>query len=149
VHPGAGKLPNVWPAERFAAVLTFLQRDRNARVVMTEGPSDAAIAGALAEILPGAQRWRAPLGETLGLLAAADLVLCNDTGMSHVAAAVGVPTVVVFGPTDPARWRPPGAHVHAVCSATGSILDVEVSAVLQAARAALDGRFLDTPATRC
>lgn len=139
-HAGAGKLPNVWPAERFAAVLSRLEQEFAVRIVLTEGPSDAAIAGVLAAQLPQARRWRAPLGDTLGLLAGADLVLCNDTGIAHVAAAVGAPTVVLFGPTDPGRWRPPGAHVQAVHSATGSMLDVETSEVLQAARAALARR---------
>ena len=138
-HAGAGKLPNVWPAERFATVLAALQRERGARVVLTEGPSDTAIVSDLAAKLPSARRWRAPLGDTLGLLAGADVVLCNDTGMSHVAAAIGVPTVVLFGPTDPVRWRPPGSHVHAVCSPTGSILEVDVAAVLRAVHAALEG----------
>jgi ADP-heptose:LPS heptosyltransferase len=136
-HTGAGKAPNIWPARHFIRVLQELQAELGARVVLTEGPSDAAIVAPIAAALEHATRWRRPLNETFGLLAAAQLVLCNDTGMAHVAAAVGTPTVVVFGPTDPARWRPPGEHVRAVSSLTRRVDDVDPEAVLAAARALL------------
>jgi len=48
------------------------------------------------------------------LLAEADLLLCNDTGVMHVGAAVGTPLVAVFGPTDPALWKPWGEEFAAV-----------------------------------
>jgi len=136
-HVGAGKSPNIWPAEQFAAVLEALQSTDGARIVLIEGPSDAAAVNEVAARLRQAGRWRAPLPETVAALAAADLVVSNDTGIAHVAGAVGVPRVVVFGPTDAARWSPPGAHVHVVQSPTGSIADVEVASVLDATRAAL------------
>jgi ADP-heptose:LPS heptosyltransferase len=133
-HVGAGKLPNVWPAEHFAAVLQTLRVEHGARVVLTEGPSDAAAVGAVAARLENVARWRHPLGETMGLLACAQLVLSNDTGLAHVAAAVGVPTVVIYGPTDPQRWQPPGEHVRAIRAATGRVADVEPTTVTDAAR---------------
>jgi heptosyltransferase-2 len=136
-HTGAGKAPNIWPAGHFIRVLQELQAELGARIVLTEGPSDAAIVEPIAAALESAARWRAPLDETFGLLAAAQLALCNDTGMAHVAAAIGTPTVVVFGPTDPARWKPPGDHVRAVSSPTRCVDDVEPEAVLDAARALL------------
>jgi ADP-heptose:LPS heptosyltransferase len=134
-HVGAGKLPNIWPAERFAAVLAALHRGHAARLVLVEGPKDAAAVAAVAARLATAVRWRMPLADTIAVLAQANLVLANDTGMAHVAAATGAPTLVVFGPTDAERWRPPGDHVVVVRSPTASIADVEVDAVLQAARA--------------
>ena len=138
-HVGAGKLPNVWPAERFATVLQTLRAEYGARVVLSEGPSDAAAVGAVAARFEGLARWRQPLGETIGLLACAQLVLSNDTGLAHVAAAVDVPTVVIYGPTDPQRWQPPGEHVRAIRAATGRVADVEPAAVADAARALLAG----------
>jgi ADP-heptose:LPS heptosyltransferase len=138
VHPGAGKLPNLWPVEHFAATLAVLRDDLDARIVVTEGPRDASIVAALCGLIPAAARWRAPLGSTMGLLHAADVVLSNDTGIAHVAGALGRPTVVVFGPTDVQRWKPPGEHVRAVVSPTGFAADVAVEAVLEAVRAALD-----------
>jgi len=138
VHPGAGKLPNLWPVDRFAAALAVLQRDHGARIVATEGPSDAAVVEALRQRLPGVARWSAPLGATMGLLHMADVVLANDTGIAHVAAALGRPTVVVFGPTDVQRWKPPGEHVLAVAASSGFVADVAVDSVLDAVRVVLD-----------
>ena len=74
----------------------------------------------------------------MGLLHLADVVLANDTGIAHVAAALGRPTVVVFGPTDVQRWKPAGDHVHAVVAATGFVADVTVESVLDALHAALE-----------
>jgi ADP-heptose:LPS heptosyltransferase len=144
-HVGAGKLPNIWPAQHFATVLQTLRRERGARVVLSEGPRDAEFVGAVSTALEGAIRWRAPLGDTMGLLSLTDLVVSNDTGLAHVAAATGVPTVVVFGPTDPERWAPPGAHVHVVRSFTGFVADAEPQEVLRAARRALDTRRTTVP----
>jgi ADP-heptose:LPS heptosyltransferase len=144
VHGGAGKLPNIWPADRFAAVTGALVRERGARIVLTEGPSDAAAMAALVPLVPGALRWQAPLDTTFALLSMASLVISNDTGLAHVAAALGTPTVVVFGPTDAARWCPPGEHVRAVRAPSARVQDVAVDDVLRAARGLLDGVW-----TRC
>jgi ADP-heptose:LPS heptosyltransferase len=138
-HVGAGKLPNIWPAEHFATVLRALQESRGARIVLSEGPTDARFVADVAARLGTVTRWRAPLGDTLGLLSLTQLVLSNDTGLAHVAAAAGVPTIVVFGPTDPERWSPPGTHVHVVRSPTGIVADSDPNVVLRAAYAALDG----------
>lgn len=137
VHAGAGKRPNVWPAEKFAAAVEVLRQQHDVRVVLIEGPTDAQVVEEVARRLPGAARWRAALDATCGLLARAAAVLSNDTGLAHVAAAVGAQTVVVFGPTDAARWKPPGPHVRAVVSATGFIADVDVDAVVHAVQQAL------------
>jgi ADP-heptose:LPS heptosyltransferase len=60
--------------------------------------------------------------------------------MAHVAGAVGVPTVVVFGPTDPQRWKPAGAHVCAVVAASGRVADVDPGEVLEVAQTLLASR---------
>ncbi len=138
VHPGAGKQPNLWPVNHFAATLTAMQRDHGARIVLSEGPRDAPVVESLLQQLPGLARWSAPLGATMGLLQIADVVLANDTGIAHVAAALGRPTVVVFGPTDVQRWKPPGVHVRVVAASTGFVADVAVESVLDALHAALD-----------
>jgi ADP-heptose:LPS heptosyltransferase len=137
VHPGAGKIENIWPVDRFADVAAILQRDMGARLVVSEGPRDATFVTALLERCPGAVRWSAPLGTTLGILGQADLFLGNDTGMAHVAAATGVATVAVFGPTDPLRWSPAGSWVRCVRAPSGRIEDTSVEDVVTAARHAL------------
>jgi len=137
VHAGAGKDANLWPVQHFAAVVAALVAAHAARVVCSEGPRDAGPVAELLGRLPGAVRWRAALGETLGLLALADLFIAGDTGMTHVAAAVGAPTVAVFGPTDAGRWAPAGRRVRCVLSSTGTVAGVRVEDVIDAARALL------------
>ena len=132
VHPGAGKTENIWPVERFAEVARALTQQDRARMVVSEGPRDGAVAAALLSRCPGAVRWHATLRDTIGILGCAQAFIGNDTGLAHVAAATGVPTVAIFGPTDPKRWSPAGRSVRCVRSATGRIEDTRVDDVLAA-----------------
>jgi len=108
VHPGGRGDDRRWPFARFAAVADALSM-RGLRVVVTGSAAERPIADALAA------RTSAPVidvvGRTsLGALAAlvdeAQVVVTNDTGVSHVAAARQTPSVVVFVGSDPARWAP-------------------------------------------
>jgi ADP-heptose:LPS heptosyltransferase len=85
-------------------------------VVVLAGPADAEPATALSRALGGlgARLANAPLADVVALLADARLYVGNDSGTSHVAAAVGAPTVAIFGPTRPARWAPRGPRVAVV-----------------------------------
>ena len=121
VHPGAGKAQNVWPAASFADVVgRALAAGRD--VLVLHGPADAeALADLERRLEPGpGGRLRVapvlPVGTAAALLEAADRFLCNDTGIMHVAGALGVPTVALFGPTDPALWKPPSPRVVALRS---------------------------------
>ncbi|MBI3723092.1 hypothetical protein HY251_03935, partial [bacterium] len=117
VHPGAGGKRKRWPAARFAEAAreardALLSRESAPTEVLVllgpaelDGPRDPALA------LPGVARavFEMPaLGELLGLLSLARAFLGNDAGVAHVAAALGTPTVALFGPTDPALWAPRG-----------------------------------------
>jgi heptosyltransferase-3 len=130
VHPGSGGRRKCWPADRFAGVAERLGRP----VVLVEGPADAEACRAfLAHAPHGLAVARAndmTLPQAASLLACCPLFLGNDSGLSHLAAALGVPTVAVFGPTDPAVWAPPGGRVRAVAPASpgawpapGDVLD--------------------------
>jgi ADP-heptose:LPS heptosyltransferase len=110
VHPGAGSPARRWPAERFAAVARAEAR-AGRPVVVTGGPDEVALAH---EVAAGAGLPRAAVHAgrqsvlALGrLVAAADRVVCGDTGVAHLATALGTPSVVLFGPTSPALWGPP------------------------------------------
>jgi ADP-heptose:LPS heptosyltransferase len=110
VHPGAASAARRWPAERFAAVARA-ERRRGRRVLVTGAPEEAALARSLAEaaglddaaVLAG----RTDLVQLAGLVSAAGRVVCGDTGVGHLATALGTPSVVLFGPTSPALWGPP------------------------------------------
>ncbi|MFH2052087.1 MAG: glycosyltransferase family 9 protein [bacterium] len=111
VHPGAGKRQNLWPADRFAEVVGRAAA-AGSRILVLHGPADGpALASLLAELGGGggqAVRVAPPcsVGTAAALLELADRFLCNDTGVMHVAGALGVPTVALFGPTDPLLWKP-------------------------------------------
>jgi len=141
VHPGAGKRQNVWPPARFAEVVSLLGDRTGMEAVAVRGPVDA---GAMDEFLASCAVCPVVLSSpTVGFLGAlmkrAALTLCNDTGIMHVAGAVGARCVAIFGPTDPARWKPVKDSVVAVKSRDGDVSSVRVEEVLAAARALLGG----------
>jgi len=113
VHPGAAYASRRWPAQRWADVARELVR-RNGRVLVTGSAAEHDLAREVAhraglgddDVLAG----RTGLLELVALVAASRLVLCGDTGIAHVATAVGTPSVVLFGPASPQRWRPPAAR---------------------------------------
>jgi ADP-heptose:LPS heptosyltransferase len=119
LHPGAGKAQNVWPADRFAAVARAVLVAGH-RLLVLHGPADGPALDALRrELGPDSGVCVAPdlpVGALAAVLARADRFLANDTGVMHVAGAVGTPTLALFGPTDPALWKPPGDHVEVVVS---------------------------------
>jgi heptosyltransferase-3 len=114
IHPGSGSPAKNWPAERFAEVVRHLHRSLGVRVLLVCGPADADVVSqverALGEedctVLDGL-----PVASLAAVLSRCQAYLGNDSGISHLAAAVGVPTLAVFGPTDPAVWAPRGPCV--------------------------------------
>jgi ADP-heptose:LPS heptosyltransferase len=102
IHPGASAPARRWPPERWAAVA----RAAPVPVVITAGPGERDLARAVASRSEAAL-FEGGLGEVAALVAGAARVLCADTGIAHLATALGTPSVVLFGPTSPARWGPP------------------------------------------
>jgi ADP-heptose:LPS heptosyltransferase len=100
-----------WPWERFAELILLLAREGHACVLLGargEEPEAARIlaaANGMAEDTTGLLDYES----LLRAVSACDLVVGNDTGTLHVAAACGVPTVTLFGPTDPRKWNPIGS----------------------------------------
>jgi ADP-heptose:LPS heptosyltransferase len=109
VHPGAGSPARRWPPERFAAVARA-ERAKGRPVLISAGPGEEALAHAVAAAagLPAAAVLAGGDVLTLArLVAAVGRVVCGDTGVAHLATALGTPSVVLFGPVSPARWGPP------------------------------------------
>jgi heptosyltransferase II len=107
LNPGANRADKRWPAERFAAVADALAASRGVEVVVTGAPSEtdivsAVIAAAKTPIVSLAVRG-VRLGSLKAVIERAALVITNDTGPRHFAAALGTPVVTLFGPTDH-RW---------------------------------------------
>jgi ADP-heptose:LPS heptosyltransferase len=109
LHPGAAAPARRWPVERWAAVARA-ERAAGRHVVVSAGPGEeeAAASVATAAGLPaGAVRAGGDLAALARLVAGAGRVACADTGVAHLATALRVPSVVLFGPTPPAEWGPP------------------------------------------
>ena len=110
IHPGSGSPRKNWPVERWAELAGRLRSQ--APLLIIGGEADTAAVAALAGF--GEVAWNLPLPELACRLAACQRFLGHDSGVSHLAAAVGTPCVLLFGPTDPAMWAPPGERVHVI-----------------------------------
>lgn len=106
VHPGATSPSRRWPPERFARLADTIA-GRGFRVVLSGTRGETDVTGAVRDRMrmPAADvTGRCTLGAFAVLLRAAALLVGNDTGPAHLAAAVGAPSVTVFLSGDPARW---------------------------------------------
>lgn len=99
IHPVASQPDKTWTAEGFLAAAAHLSSDLEP--VFIAGPGEDLAAFGRYRCVAGA-----PLSVTKSLLAGASLFLGNDSGPAHMAAAFGVPAVVLFGSSDPAIWAP-------------------------------------------
>src|SRR2546423_7107070 len=98
-----------WPAERFAALADSLVERSGAEVVLIGAGEETDVSEEVARHMrkrPVVLTGATDLGQTVAVLSVADLLVTNDTGPAHVAAAVGCPVVVIFGPTNPLTTRP-------------------------------------------
>jgi len=111
--PGARWETKRWPPDRFATVAELLAQRFDARFLITGGPDDRAAAQAIAALAGGARvvdaTGQTSLRQLASLLLRCRLVISNDSGPMHIAAALGVPVVAIFGPTSPQRVGPYGA----------------------------------------
>jgi len=135
VHPGAGKTENVWPPERFAEVVNRIAERIDADFCVVKGPRDERHVEDFQRAVkaPFATLEGRPIGDVAAVLRDADLVLCNDTGIMHVACAVGARTLAVFGPTDPARWAPRSRNLTVVRAEDGDLSRLDPGAVAERA----------------
>jgi len=116
LHPGARLPSRRWPAGRFAALARALAADGWQTALTGSGDERAITAEVAAAGPPGLVdlTGQTTLGVLGALLARVRLLVCNDTGVSHVAAAVRTPSVVVASGSDAARWAPLDGRLHRV-----------------------------------
>lgn len=113
VHPGAKSAARRWPPERFAAVVAAL-RGAGLQVALTGSAGETELCRGIAraagggDVLAGATTT----AQLCAAVAAATAVICNDTGIAHLASAYRTPSVVLFGPSSPASWGPPSDGPH-------------------------------------
>jgi ADP-heptose:LPS heptosyltransferase len=126
IHPAATLPVKTWPAERFLEVAGFLKRSFELNVVFIGGPGEDLSPFGDWQTMPGA-----PLDEIKSLIAGASLFVGNDSGPAHMAAAFGIPVVVIFGPSDPVVWAPWRTQAE-VLTGSGGILSVDARQVIDA-----------------
>jgi len=111
LHPGARWWFKAWPAERFAALADLIQTETPAQVLFLGSDQERSLESQIAD------RMKTPLRSLIGktslralaaVLERAALMVSNDNGPMHMAAALGVPVIGLFGPSDPAIWGPWG-----------------------------------------
>jgi ADP-heptose:LPS heptosyltransferase len=135
IHPGSGGIDKCWPVERFEALIDGLRSSgREVTVLLGEAEAERWPKDAL-------DRWRdnycAKVFTTLDDLhtemTGALAYVGNDSGPTHLAAQLGLPTVALFGPTDPIRWAPVGPAVTILAPPSPAAMDwLEPDAVLEA-----------------
>jgi ADP-heptose:LPS heptosyltransferase len=121
LHPGSGSKKKAWPKERFADLVSYLWKHLHSKMLIVLGPAEGAEIRKTFEEMERERGDSAPiLAKGLSLLQLASVMMgCrlfigNDSGISHMAAALGLPTVAIFGPTDPRVWSPRGENVSVV-----------------------------------
>jgi ADP-heptose:LPS heptosyltransferase len=134
IHPGSGSPGKNWPAARFVALAERLATGR--RFLVIEGPADECSVAPL-RLERAVIARDLPLRALGALLRHAGLFVGNDSGVSHLAAAFGAPTLVLFGPTNPAVWSPSGPLVWTLRERAETLDALEVATVERAAREAL------------
>jgi heptosyltransferase-2 len=133
VHPGSGSPAKTWPADRFATVARQLAAGHSWLLVL--GPAEADVPTVEGALL--ARDW--PVRTLGAALSRAGLYLGNDSGVSHLAAASGAPTLALFGPTDNALWSPVGPRVATLRAASGLMADLAADDVAGAAQRLVPG----------
>ncbi len=163
VHPGSGGKKKCWPAENFLEFIKVLGEDKRFYLYFILGPAEGRELREVSEAFFSGNKIDASVvvGRSVSyiasLLKSASLHLGNDSGITHLASALGTPAIAVFGPTDPAVWGPYGSRTQIItsgypcspcseeelrrCSAVECLRSLKVDAVVSAARTILGKRL--------
>ena len=107
IHPGAGRSIKEWPVDRFVELGQRLINERGATLLLTGSANEASRARAIHSRIQGAAldlAGRLDLGAFAEVMSACDAFVSGDTSAMHFACAIGVPSVAIFGPSDPGRY---------------------------------------------
>lgn len=132
IHPGSGSPRKNWPIENWIALgRELLAQAPQPRLVLVGGEADGPQLETLALAWPETPIVvrDLPLPQVAALLERCSLFLGHDSGVSHLAAAVGVPCILLFGPTDPAIWAPSNAKVRVITAPDGDLARLGVATV--------------------
>lgn len=136
LHPGSGSAAKNWPLARFEALAR--EWGRRGAWLLVQGPADRERANVLRRIEAAVPAASLAPRTLAAILAQAGVYVGNDSGVTHLAAATGAPTLALFGPTDPAVWAPIGERVR-VLRGDGASLETLTLDTVRAAVSALRG----------
>jgi heptosyltransferase III len=132
MHPGSGSPAKNWPVENWRQLAgQLLAANPEVHLAIIGGEADAAAVGALRGLDKSRVAFweNLPLPELATRLAGTRLYLGHDTGVSHLAAACGAPSLLLFGPTDPGVWAPPHEQVRVLRAPDGNLPGLPVATV--------------------
>jgi len=136
IHPGSGSASKNWPVERYGELSRQVRASTNLTPVFHFGEADDAERQYLAREVPNTRSLSGlNLADLAAILGHCAGYIGNDSGISHLAAAVGIPTVALFGPTSPAIWGQRGPKVliiRATPQPGGDMRAISVSNALEA-----------------
>ncbi|OGV65743.1 MAG: hypothetical protein A2283_12535 [Lentisphaerae bacterium RIFOXYA12_FULL_48_11] len=136
IHPGSGSPAKNWPLNRFISLSRKISGSGRFEPIFLIGEADAEIATTLSKnkiavpILSGYS-----LVDLAGILSACCGYIGNDSGITHLAASLGIPVVAIYGPTDPAMWAPRGPNTQIIASSNRSekrLAEISEERVLEA-----------------
>ncbi len=131
IHPGSGGVAKCWPVPAFAELITRFWQHGQA-ILLLAGPAERDLLTRLLNLLPTPSRAElltilqdVPLNALAARLQGCQGYLGNDAGITHLAALLGLPTLSLFGPSDPIIWRPVGPAVSVLHAPDLSALSVD------------------------
>ncbi len=146
IHPGSGGSKKCWPLERYFSLADSMRQSVGPRFLFFSGPAEhGCVKREIGRYAAGnddvlhVQDY--PLVQAASLLSYCALYIGNDSGFTHLAAALGLAVIALFGPTDPLLWGPVGQLVQTISTGWPSGIDsIEVSAVYGKAVSLLNAR---------
>ncbi len=114
IHPGSGSPEKNWDVANFAELCAHVISSYRAKIVLIAGPPEKESVQIIRNTIPESSLvvlQNMPLLEVAKELRKCQVYVGNDSGISHLAAAVGVPTIAIFGPSNPHVWKPSGKYV--------------------------------------
>lgn len=132
LHPGSGSVRKNWPPARWTALAQWMRDALGLDLLVISGEAEST------DPLGGIGRplRQRPLAEVADELAKCQLFIGHDSGVSHLAAATGARCLLLFGPTDPAMWGPPGPNVR-VLQRDADLASISLAEVKQAVTSAM------------
>ncbi len=139
LHPGSGSEQKNWPEEKWMSLLGHMVEVSSHNLLLIGGEAEGGRLQRLAAALPSSRVQVAqslPLADLASLLAGSVAYVGHDSGISHLAAAVGLPGVVLWGHTAEEIWRPPSERIM-VIREPGGLRQIEVGQVMASLKAAV------------